>query len=146
MAAPEGPPHPCRGSHDPWERTGRGQVAGFLPDTAPGEEGSKLGVGQKQVDVPGAVVLGACSRAAPPICSLEKLGSQRKWRNRNHEFAEGSQLSLVGLAVCLHRARTLEEGRLNAGWQRVRGTVLVEGVTVVRTNRLFWELVWHPPP
>lgn len=65
---------------------GRGQVAGFLPDAVPGEEGSTFGVGQRQVDVPGAVVLGGLLSHGPPPCSLEMLGSQRKRGDGSCEF------------------------------------------------------------
>lgn len=82
---PTPPPQGPRGP--PGRRWGRGQVAGFPPDTVPGEEGSKFGVGQSQVDVPrGSCPRGLLSCGPPPLCSLETLGSERKWGHGHCEF------------------------------------------------------------
>lgn len=51
-----------------------------------------------------------------------------------------------------HLAKPCKTGRLSRQRGAVMpaskgaGTVLVARVTVVRTNRLFWEIVWRPPP
>ena len=78
--------------------------------------------------------------------SLEMLETQRKRGDGSFVLKKtvGSPKEDVGLVVCLDRAWTLQEGQ-SYSLRRVLGTVLAARVLTVRTNSLFWKVVWHLP-
>lgn len=111
---PKAHPAPAGAPRTPGRRRGRGQVTGFPPDTVPGEEGSKFGVGQSQVDVPrGSCPRGllSCGGGGPHSAPWRHWGARGSGDMGTVSFQRGHSATPCKTGGLSRQSPALQEGR-----------------------------------